>query len=152
MRRLGPVGMTSFLLLTMACTGNAPPTASQSKRASTTAPSQQTTDSVTATAPPAIGAMAACGTRKGTPYFKAPLVTGVPETFVIHVAAATTSGSLCYSVIVSNPSAFPELQLCTTVGRALNGPLRLNSGQLIWLAEPNGVTSTVPSPCYIPYG
>ncbi len=152
MRRLGAVGITAFVLLTTACTGNGPPTASQSMRTSTTAPSQQTTDSVTATAPGAVGAMAPCGTRKGTPFFKAPLATGVPETFVIQATTASTSGSLCYSLVVSNPSAFPELTPCSTVGRALIGPLRLNSGQLIWLAGPSGVTGSSPNPCYIPYG
>jgi hypothetical protein len=89
----------------------------------------------------------------GTPYFKAPLATGAPETYVVEGPTTSASASrLCYSLAVSHPSAFPELRPCVTVGRELNGPLRLRSGQMIWLAEGNGLADSGPSPCYIPDG
>ena len=96
--------------------------------------------------------MPACGNREGTPLFKAPLANGVPETFVIYTDGPATVSRLCYSFAVNDPSAFPALAPCTTVGRALNGPLRLKSGQLVWLAEPSGLSNSGPNPCYVPFG
>jgi hypothetical protein len=150
MRGLVAAGMTVLVLLGAGCTADTSSTPPQAMGNSTTAHSRDATDPVV---PPALatGTMPSCGSRSGEPYFKAPLATGAPETYVAY-GPTWSASPLCYSLVVSNPSAFPELQHCATVGRDLNGPLRLNSGQMIWLAGSNGLANSGPDPCYIPDG
>jgi hypothetical protein len=154
MRTGTAIGVIVLVLLTTACTGTTSATSSQSVSTVTPGPSPGAKGSAAPTEAQAVGAIPRCQTAKGTPLFKAPLATGVPETYVSYGASESpTVPRLCFSLSVSNPSSFPDLQPCVGMtGRALEGPLRLTSGQKIWMTEPSGLTNSGPSPCFIPYG
>jgi hypothetical protein len=90
-----------------------------------------------------------CSSLSGTPYFRASLDNGAPETYVIQVIP--NSPRLCFTLSVDDPSAFVQLLSCPAstqeFGRGTIALLTLASGRVV-----RATVSAAGVPCYIETG